>query len=315
MRTPGAADHAAVPEAATVTETGTRGAIHMRKTLATLAVIATGAVAFGSAASPASADDPNATTSYGYNPGVFYGYSCATTFKSGVQGQYGAWGNFIDGCTAGRLVCPADVQRCDVNGDSFIENYNHRNERVTMNSRIRRYDAGVHLYGWSDKSCDSQYDRCDVHDSSVIAAGQSASVQCNGVRAATANSAMDYCGVKLTYRALDRTSQQGRGECTDWALYRRPDLAGVVSGNAQNWRDQARNAGRVVSKTPTQGALMVLQGGTLGAFASTGHVAYVESVNATSFVVSEQNWNNIRTPTKQTYQISSLPASGVDFIG
>jgi surface antigen len=294
----------------------------MRKTLATLAAVAAAAAAFGTVASPASADDPNATTSYGYSPGVFYSYSCATTFKSGVQGQYGAWGNFIDGCTAGRLVCPADVQRCDVNGDTFIENYYHRNERVTMNARIRRYDAGVHLYGWSDKSCDSQYDRCDVHDSSVIAAGQSASVQCNGVRASTAgNSAMDYCGIKLTYRALNRTSQQGSGECTDWALYRRPDLAGVVSGNAQNWTAGARAAGRTVSKTPSQGALMVLQGGVMGASVSTGHVAYVESVqrdaygNPTSFVVSEQNWNGIRTPTTRTIQVSSLPASGVDFIG
>jgi surface antigen len=283
----------------------------VRKTLATLAAVA----AFGAVAGPASADDPNVTYANGYSPGVFQAYSCATTFKSGVLGQYGAWGNFIDGCTV-RLICPADVQRCDVDGNSFIENYYHRNERVTMNARIRRYDAGVHLYGWSDKSCDSSYDRCDVNDSSVIAAGQSASVQCNGVRAATAgNSAMDYCGVILRYRALDRTSQQGRGECTDWALYRRPDLAGVVSGNAQNWTAGARAAGRTLSKTPTQGAVMVLQGAVMGAGASTGHVAYVESVNSTSFVVSEQNWNGIRTPTTRTIQVSSLPGTGVDFIG
>jgi len=288
----------------------------MRKTLATLAVLAAGAVAFGTAASPASADDPNVTYLQGGTMSASRTLSCQTQYKTGVNGQYGAWGNFIDGCTAGRLVCPADVQRCDVNGDSFIENYYHRHERVTMNSRIRRYDAGVHLYGWSDKSCDDSYnDRCEVHDTSVLAAGQSASVQCNGVRSATANSAMDYCGVKLTYRALNSTSQQGRGECTDWVLYRRPDLAGVVSGNAQYWRDQARNAGRVVSKTPSQGAVMVLQGGVMGAYSGTGHVAYVESVNATSFTISEQNWNNIRTPTKRTIQISSLPSTGVDFIG
>jgi surface antigen len=66
---------------------------------------------------------------------------------------------------------------------------------------------------------------------------------------------------------------------------------------------------------------MVLQGGVMGAFASTGHVAYVETVqrdangNPTSFVVSEQNWNGIRTPTTRTIQASSLPATGVDFIG
>jgi surface antigen len=296
----------------------------MRKTLATLAAVAAAAAAFGTVASPASADDPNATTSYGYNPGVFYAYSCATSFKSGVQGQYGAWGNFVDGCTTARVSCPADVQRCDVNGDSFIENYYKRHERVTMNSRIRRWDAGVHLYGWSDKSCgDSYNDRCEVHDTSVLAAGQSATVQCNGVRASTAgNSAMDYCGIKLTYRALNSTSQQGSGECTDWALYRRPDLAGVVSGNAQEWTAEARAAGRFVSKTPSQGALMVLQGGYGGAFVGTGHVAYVESVQRdaagkpTSFVISEQNWNTVRTPTSRTLTVSELQAyfAGVDFI-
>src|SRR5439155_17353573 len=36
----------------------------------------------------------------------------------------------------------------------------------------------------------------------------------------------------------------GRGECTDWALDRRPDLAGAVNGNAQAWTDEARAAGR-----------------------------------------------------------------------
>ena len=116
-------------------------------------------------------------------------------------------------------------------------------------------------------------------------------------------------------------TQVGRGECTDWALDRRPDLAGTVSGNAYLWTAQARAAGRPVSKTPSTGALMVLQRGVMGADATTGHVAYVESVqrdtngNPTSFVVSEQNWNGIRTPTTRTIQVSSLPASGVDFIG
>ena len=62
-----------------------------------------------------------------------------------------------------------------------------------MNARIRRFEAGGHVYGWSDRSCDSA-NRCEVNDSSVIAPGQSASVQCNGVRAATAgNWAKDHC--------------------------------------------------------------------------------------------------------------------------
>jgi Alpha-L-arabinofuranosidase B (ABFB) domain/CHAP domain len=113
---------------------------------------------------------------------------------------------------------------------------------------------------------------------------------------------------------------QGRGECTDWALYKRPDLAGTVSGNAQEWTEQARRAGRPVSKTPSERAVMVLQGGVMGAGATTGHVAYVERVqrdaygNPTSFVVSEQNWNGNRYPTSRTIQVWELPPSGVDFI-
>ena len=114
---------------------------------------------------------------------------------------------------------------------------------------------------------------------------------------------------------------QGTGECTDWALYKRPDLRGIVSGNAQLWTEQARSAGRPVSKTVSVGAVMVFQGGVMGAFAATGHVAYVESVqrdasgNPTSFVISEQNWNGSKSPTSRPIQVRDLPATGVDFIG
>jgi hypothetical protein len=118
-------------------------------------------------------------------------------------------------------------------------------------------------------------------------------------------------------------TQVGRGECTDWALDRRPDLARTVSGNAYLWTAQARTAGRPVSKTPSEGAVMVLQRGVMGAGATTGHVAYVESVlrdangNPTSFLVSEQNWNGIKHSTTRTIQVSALPPNrnGVDFIG
>lgn len=116
--------------------------------------------------------------------------------------------------------------------------------------------------------------------------------------------------------------QVGRGECTDWALDRRPDLAPTVRGDAWLWTEEARAARLPVSKTPTEGALMVLQRGVLGADPTAGHVAYVESVqrdangNPTSFVVSEQNWNKIRYSTTRTIQVRDLAAdiSGVDFI-
>ena len=299
----------------------------MRKTLATLAALATGAVAFGIAAGPASADDPNVTYLQGGTPSASRTLSCQTQYKTGVNGQYGAAGYFIDGCTA-KLSCPVNtglfnVKQCDVSSYTYIDTNTYRGDRVSMNARIRRFDGNGSVYGWSDKSCWAS-NRCTTEDASVIYPGQSASVQCNGVREARpydGNTAKAYCSVKLSYRAADAPAktpigtQVGSGECTDWALDRRPDLRSIVSGNAQNWTAQARNAGRPVSKTPTQGSVMVLQGGVMGAFSGTGHVAYVESVNATSFVISEQNWNGIRYSTTRTIQISSLPSTGVDFIG
>ena len=86
-------------------------------------------------------------------------YDCATQYKFGGFGQYGAWGNFIDGCTV-KLTCPVntglmDVQRCDVGANSFIDNYYYRGERLTMNARTRRFETGGHVYGWRDGSCDS----------------------------------------------------------------------------------------------------------------------------------------------------------------
>lgn len=112
----------------------------------------------------------------------------------------------------------------------------------------------------------------------------------------------------------------GRGQCTDWALHKRPDLNGKVRGNAQEWTQTARNAGLPVSKTPSERAVMVFQGGVMGAAPATGHVAYVERVqrdaygNPTSFDISEQNSNGRLYPTTRTIQVRDLPATGVDFI-
>jgi hypothetical protein len=178
----------------------------MRKTFATLAVLAAGAVAFGTAASPASADDPNVTYLQGGTMSASRTLSCQTQYKTGVYGQYGAWGYFIDGCTV-KLSCPVNTglyntRYCDVLSYSFIDTKTHRGDRVTMNSRIRRLDAAGNTLGWSDKSCDN-YDRCEVNDSSWISPGQSATVQCNGVRQwrlYDGNLGKAYCSIELRYR-------------------------------------------------------------------------------------------------------------------
>ena len=79
--------------------------------------------------------------------------------------------------------------------------------------------------------------------------------------------------------------------CTDYVHSRRPDVP--IYGNAgYNWIGAAQADGKATGSTPRAGAIAVM----------SGHVAYVESVNADgSYVVSEMGWNyqagvyNIRT--------------------
>ncbi len=79
--------------------------------------------------------------------------------------------------------------------------------------------------------------------------------------------------------------------CTDYVHSRRPDVP--IYGNAgYNWISAAQAQGRATGNAPRAGAVAVM----------SGHVAYVESVNADgTYVVSEMGWNykagnyNIRT--------------------
>ena len=108
----------------------------------------------------------------------------------------------------------------------------------------------------------------------------------------------------------------GDGDCADYALDRRPDLAGVVNGNAGLWADQARAAGRPVDKTPHVGDVMVFQPGVQGADATTGHVA-VESVNGNTVHISEQNfqWNGVGGLGQVTQRdVDISDTSRIDFI-
>ena len=77
----------------------------MRKSIATFSALAALALA-GMTAGPAAADDPNVSYFQGGTLGGSNHTSCQTQFKSGVLGQYGASGYFLDGCTVTR-GCPA----------------------------------------------------------------------------------------------------------------------------------------------------------------------------------------------------------------
>jgi surface antigen len=85
--------------------------------------------------------------------------------------------------------------------------------------------------------------------------------------------------------------------CTDYVHSRRPDVP--IYGNAgYNWISAAQADGKATGTTPRAGAIAVM----------SGHVAYVESVNADgSYVVSEMGWMykagnyNIRTVQPGTF--------------
>ena len=148
----------------------------MRKTIT--ALLAAAALA-SVAAQPAAADVPSTverTTSSA---------RCTTGWQYGVYAAYGAWGDYIDGCTVS-WTCPAAWNYCEVLGRSTIETLEETGNRVTLNQRVRS------PYGHMDASCEG-FDRCVAssgiagvcpacgsHD--FILGGQKATVQCNGVR-------------------------------------------------------------------------------------------------------------------------------------
>ncbi len=77
----------------------------------------------------------------------------------------------------------------------------------------------------------------------------------------------------------------GRGQCTQWAWYKRQDLPSTL-GNANTWAARAAAAGFTVNRTPSAGAIFQTSSGWYG------HVGYVESVNADgSITVTEMNYN------------------------
>ncbi|MCL4540864.1 MAG: CHAP domain-containing protein [Chloroflexi bacterium] len=80
------------------------------------------------------------------------------------------------------------------------------------------------------------------------------------------------------------------GQCTWWAIQRRPDLSGSVWGNAWQWVAEARSSGRAVGAMPRVGAIAVFQPGVEGAD-WYGHVGYVTAVGSNGwFQVSEMNF-------------------------
>jgi hypothetical protein len=164
----------------------------MRKILASL--LALGALAV--AAQPASADDPAAVTTTSWSASGVTS-TCQTPDQVGVYGQYGAWGYYVDGCTV-RLACPSYLRVCSANANSRIVSGPDRGQRVTLNSRLRAFSASGTLFWYRDMSCAGTAS-CGTVDLVYIRGGESASVQCNGVREGGHNRANVACTLGLRY--------------------------------------------------------------------------------------------------------------------
>jgi surface antigen len=93
------------------------------------------------------------------------------------------------------------------------------------------------------------------------------------------------------------------GQCTWYAAGRRPDLLGIVHGNAGDWLNEAR--GRVPEgSTPVVGAIAVwlpYHGGAFG----YGHVAYVAGVAGGYVTVEDFNWEG------EVHHTHKVPASWI----
>jgi hypothetical protein len=162
-------------------------------TLASAAVLA-------ATAQPALADDPGAVpwTHFGTNNEV---RTCALPEpRTGVEGQFGALGYFVDGCTT-KAYCPSYARWCRVTstGNHAVSNTN--GTYVTLNSRLRRFNSNGTVRGWQDGNCGS-WNSCGVELRGAVLGGQAASTQCNGVRRkyAIANKSMIRCTIFLEYQ-------------------------------------------------------------------------------------------------------------------
>jgi hypothetical protein len=160
---------------------------------------AVAAVALAASAQPAAADDPGAwhkTTYHDYSQGVTS--TCDTPYRTGVHGQYGAWGSFIDGCTT-RASCASFATRCKVTAYSRITSGVHNGQYVTLNTKLRRFYSSGAVIGWQDNSC-GDANRCPAFLTAEIAPNQSVSNQCNGVRQTLANNtATVHCELIVQY--------------------------------------------------------------------------------------------------------------------
>lgn len=158
------------------------------------------AAAIAALALSASAQPADAALASNEDYGTGHYVDCSPDHSAGVHGQYGAWGSYVGGCTTVQVKCTS-WPACLVSNRSTINTEYFWGNRVTLNTRLRYYNSAGALIGWRDKSCDgTNYCRAEDAGSTVgLRFGESATVQCNGVRQTVAgNRARAHCSLNVT---------------------------------------------------------------------------------------------------------------------
>lgn len=168
-----------------------------RLSVGVLAAALVAGIAMLGTSGTALADDPKPTYQV-VNYGPVKDFKCITDRAAGPFGQYGAWGDFVDGCTV-RLNCPTTSKSCSAYLQTSISVY--PGGRVTQNARMRMINtADNSVLRFRDWSCAGN-STCSNSGKMTIPGGQAASVQCNGVRAHTTapNRASNSCLISMRY--------------------------------------------------------------------------------------------------------------------
>jgi hypothetical protein len=169
----------------------------MRKLAAMLAVAATILATAGAAR----ADVANPMTG-GWDTATQSWRSCTTPGSLGAPFAYGAWGDYIDGCTV-RLTCPrSNARACGVSMNAYIVSNvgsTGRRGKVTQNARLTGYSPLSTRVWWQDRSCAGDNGFCQNSYATTIQPGETGTVQCNGVREHFAGAATvgNTCEVRL----------------------------------------------------------------------------------------------------------------------
>lgn len=142
-----------------------------------IATVLAAVVLAAAAAQPAAADSTSARF-YGSTDSAQTSRWCEVPWAYGYQGAYGAWGFYIDGCTAS-VTCPwthCRTMQATAAVEAYYEVY------ATCNTAVRIFSTSGYMRYRADYSSSSAAGHCRVDRSApYVDYGERVTVQTNGV--------------------------------------------------------------------------------------------------------------------------------------